>query len=65
MIIATYLPTWIQDFYSLRLSQILEMYYSYEGVTFNANVKACDRAQAFLYAVPKTILNEQVTHNYQ
>ena len=26
---------------------------------FNANVKACDRAQAFLYAVPKTILNEQ------
>ncbi|XP_068988935.1 uncharacterized protein [Bombus flavifrons] len=59
MIIATYLPTWIQDFYSLRLSQILEMYYSYEGVTFNANVKACDRAQAFLYAVPKTILNEQ------
>ncbi|XP_017793338.1 PREDICTED: uncharacterized protein LOC108575131 [Habropoda laboriosa] len=59
MIIASYLQTWIQDFYSLRLSQILEMYYSYEGVTFNTNVKACDRAQTFLYAVPKTILNEQ------
>lgn len=59
MVIASYLQTWIQDFYSLRLSQILEMYYSNEGVTFNTNVKACDRAQTFLYAVPKTILNEQ------
>lgn len=59
MIIASYLQTWIQDFYSLRLSQILQMYYSHEGVTFNTNVKACDRAQTFLYAVPKTILNEQ------
>ncbi|CAL7941711.1 unnamed protein product [Xylocopa violacea] len=59
MIIASYLPTWIQDFYSLRLSQILEMYYSYEGVTFNTNVKGCARSQTFLSAVPKTILNEQ------
>lgn len=64
MIIASYLQTWIQDFYSLRLSQILQMYYSHEGVTFNTNVKACDRAQTFLYAVPKTILNEQVAYNY-
>lgn len=59
MIISSYLQSWIQDFYSLRLSQILEMYYSYEGVVFNTNVKACDRIQTFQYAVPKTILNEQ------
>lgn len=63
MIIASYLETWIHDFYSLRLSQILKMYYSHEGVTFNTNVKACDRAQTFLYAVPKTILNEQVRYS--
>ena len=59
MIITSNLQTWIQDFYSLRLSQILDMYYSYDGIAFNANVRACDRAQNFLYAVPKTILNEQ------
>ncbi|XP_034193344.2 uncharacterized protein LOC117610267 isoform X1 [Osmia lignaria lignaria] len=60
MIIASNLKTWIEDFYSLRLSQILEMYYSYKGIAFNTNIRACDRSQAFLYAVPKTILNEQV-----
>ncbi|XP_076290974.1 uncharacterized protein LOC143214158 isoform X2 [Lasioglossum baleicum] len=30
LIIASNLQTWIQDFYNLRLSQILDMYYSYE-----------------------------------
>lgn len=59
MIIANNLQTWIQDFYSLRLSQILEMYYSYEGIAFNTNIRACNRSEAFSYSVPKTILNEQ------
>ncbi|XP_076243007.1 uncharacterized protein LOC143184564 [Calliopsis andreniformis] len=59
MIIASNLQTWIQSFYSLRLSQILDMYYSFEGVAFNTNIKACNRAQSFLHAVPKTILKEQ------
>nr|XP_012151290.1 PREDICTED: uncharacterized protein LOC100883936 isoform X2 [Megachile rotundata] len=59
MIIANNLQTWIEDFYSLRLSQILETYYSYEGVAFNANIRACERSRAFLYSVPKTILDEQ------
>lgn len=63
MIIASNLKTWIEDFYSLRLSQILEMYYSYKGIVFNTNIRACDRSQAFLHAVPKTILNEQVCYN--
>lgn len=46
MIIASNLQTWIQSFYSLRLSQILDMYYSYEGIAFNMNVRACDRSSA-------------------
>lgn len=59
LVIASNLETWIQDFYSLRLSQILDMYYSDRGVTFNANIKACERKNNFLHAVPNTILNEQ------
>ncbi|XP_076632618.1 uncharacterized protein LOC143347391 [Colletes latitarsis] len=61
LIIASSLQTWVQDFYSLRLSQILDMYYSNEGVAFNANVIACNRARNFVHAVSRTILNEQ-TH---
>ncbi|KZC14462.1 hypothetical protein WN55_06922 [Dufourea novaeangliae] len=59
LIIASNLQTWIQDFYSLRLSQILDMYYSYDGIPFNTNIRACSRAQNFLHAVSSTILNEQ------
>ncbi|XP_076168966.1 uncharacterized protein LOC143147535 [Ptiloglossa arizonensis] len=59
LIIASNLQTWIQDFYSFRLSQILDMYYSYEGIAFNPNVIACDRARNFIHAVSRTILNEQ------
>ncbi|XP_053999158.1 uncharacterized protein LOC128887365 [Hylaeus anthracinus] len=60
LIIASNLQTWIQKFYSLRLSQILNMYYSYEGIAFDVNVKACNRAQHFVLTTPKTILNEQI-----
>lgn len=63
LIIASNLQTWIQDFYSFRLSQILDMYYSYEGIAFNPNVIACDRARNFIHAVSRTILNEQVCYN--
>ncbi|XP_031849277.1 uncharacterized protein LOC116434747 isoform X2 [Nomia melanderi] len=59
LIIAKNLQSWIQDFQSLRLSQILEMYYSYEGIAFNTNIKACNRAQNFVHVVSNTILNEQ------
>lgn len=51
----------MNDFNSLRLSQIIDMYYSDEDITlFNENIKVCDRKKAFSYAIPKTFLNEQV-----
>ncbi|XP_078046277.1 uncharacterized protein LOC144474825 [Augochlora pura] len=59
LIIANNLQSWIQDFYNLRLSQILDMYYSYNGIAFNANIRACNRSQNFLHAVSNTTLNEQ------
>ncbi|EFN72998.1 hypothetical protein EAG_11290 [Camponotus floridanus] len=60
LIITNKLQTWMNDFNSLRLSQIIDMYYSDEDITlFNENIKVCDRKKAFSYAMPKTILNEQ------
>ncbi|KAL6440867.1 hypothetical protein ACFW04_003353 [Cataglyphis niger] len=60
LIIAKKVQTWVDHFNSLRLSQILDMYYSNEGVIlFDENIKVCDRKKAFPYAVPKTFLNEQ------
>ncbi|XP_011349315.1 uncharacterized protein LOC105286222 isoform X2 [Ooceraea biroi] len=59
-IVASKMQTWVDDFYSLRLSQILDMYYSDEGLTlFNENLKVCDRRKAFSHVVPKTLLDEQ------
>lgn len=61
LIIANKLQTWMNDFNSLRLSQIIDMYYSDEDITLNnENIKVCDRKKAFSYAIPKTFLNEQV-----
>ncbi|XP_011864276.1 PREDICTED: uncharacterized protein LOC105560094 isoform X2 [Vollenhovia emeryi] len=61
LIIANKVHTWVNDFYSLRLSQILDMYYSDEGITlFNENMKVCDRKKAFSYVVSRTLLHEQV-----
>lgn len=53
----------MDDFYSLRLSQVLDMYYSNEGITlFNENIKVCDRKKMFSHIVPKTLLDEQVLY---
>ncbi|XP_071580984.1 uncharacterized protein [Temnothorax nylanderi] len=60
LIIASKVHTWVNDFYSLRLSQILDMYYSDDGITlFNENIKVCDRKKAFSYVVSRTLLDEQ------
>ncbi|XP_026668550.1 uncharacterized protein LOC108624121 [Ceratina calcarata] len=59
MIIAKNLQTWLNDLYSLRLSQIFSMYYSYDGITFSAKLRACEREHMLSHAIPKTDLREQ------
>lgn len=54
------LQTWIDNFNSLRLSQVLDMYYSSEGVVFDKNTKVCQRAMNFQLVGPTTIIEEQV-----
>ncbi|XP_014480693.1 PREDICTED: uncharacterized protein LOC106747566 [Dinoponera quadriceps] len=60
LIVASHVETLVNDFNSLRLSQILDMYYSGEGITVREeNIRVCDRKNAFPDAVPKTVLYEQ------
>ncbi|XP_032678685.1 uncharacterized protein LOC116847627 [Odontomachus brunneus] len=60
LIIASHMESWVNDFNSLRLSQILDIYYSDEGITIHdENVKVCNRKDAFSDAVPKTVLYQQ------
>lgn len=60
LVIAKNLPLWMENFDSLRLSQILDMYYSNRGVSFNKNIKACDRGRNFIHIAPGTIIEEEV-----
>ncbi|XP_011864273.1 PREDICTED: uncharacterized protein LOC105560092 [Vollenhovia emeryi] len=43
---------------SLRLSQILDQYYSPRGL-FNPSIRACNRKKLFQTIIPKTIMTEQ------
>ncbi|XP_046595744.1 uncharacterized protein LOC107225502 isoform X1 [Neodiprion lecontei] len=61
LVIGKNLQTWIDSFHSLRLSQVLDMYYSYEGIAFDKNAKACQRLLNFQLVAPTTIITEQ-TH---
>ncbi|KAI5640520.1 hypothetical protein NE865_07065 [Phthorimaea operculella] len=47
LILAQYLPKWLQARRSLRLSQVIDMYYSAGGVSFDPSVKACNRQVLF------------------
>ncbi|XP_045445370.1 uncharacterized protein LOC123653417 [Melitaea cinxia] len=47
LILANHLPTWVAQRRSLRLSQVIEMYYSNEGVSFDPSVRACNRHALF------------------
>ncbi|CAH2102607.1 unnamed protein product [Euphydryas editha] len=47
LILANHLPTWVSQRRSLRLSQVIEMYYSNEGVSFDPSVRACNRHALF------------------
>ncbi|XP_072936696.1 uncharacterized protein [Epargyreus clarus] len=48
LILAKYVPTWVAQRGTLRLSQVIEMYYSNEGVSFEPSVRACNRLALFL-----------------
>lgn len=47
LILANYLPAWLEQRRTLRLSQVIDMYYSHEGVSFDPRVKACNRQSLF------------------
>ncbi|XP_012252675.2 uncharacterized protein LOC105684120 isoform X1 [Athalia rosae] len=59
LIIGKNLEAWIDGFHSLRLSQVLDMYYSHDGIAFDKNMKACQRAANFPHVAPRTTLTEQ------
>ncbi|CAF4791555.1 unnamed protein product [Pieris macdunnoughi] len=53
LILSHYVPIWIEQRRTLRLSQIIEMYYSNEGVSFDPKVRACNRQALFSSIVTK------------
>ncbi|XP_015126293.1 uncharacterized protein LOC107047901 isoform X2 [Diachasma alloeum] len=59
-IIAKHLKHWTSNFTTLRLSELLSMYYSRKGITFDSTVKACNRGESFWYMASTTILEQQV-----
>ncbi|CAK1601953.1 unnamed protein product [Parnassius mnemosyne] len=59
LILASYVPSWIEQRRSLRLSQVLEMYYSNEGVSFDPTVRACNRLSLYTNAVNSSLLTSQ------
>lgn len=51
---------WKNKFPSIRLSQIIDMYYSNRGVVFDSNYKACDRISKIKGLFDNVDLAEQV-----
>jgi hypothetical protein len=60
IIIAENLPRWMDLHGRLRLSQVLDMYYSDRGVSFDNEIKACRRNDLAKQFVPMAKLKEQV-----
>ncbi|XP_077296504.1 uncharacterized protein LOC143918440 isoform X2 [Arctopsyche grandis] len=61
-IIANYMKDWATTVQNIRLSQIIEMYYSNYGVAFNRNIRACNRKQNFAKLVRDSNLQEQTSN---
>jgi len=63
IVIAENLPRWMDINGRLRLSQVLDMYYSDRGVSFDNEIKACRRSDLVTQFVPLAKLREQVFYN--
>ncbi|XP_015183759.1 PREDICTED: uncharacterized protein LOC107070249 [Polistes dominula] len=58
LILANEVKSWYSKISSLRLSQILDMYYSASGL-FNSTIRACNRRSLFRYVAPNSTLSAQ------
>ncbi|XP_053679767.1 uncharacterized protein LOC128730713 [Anopheles nili] len=58
LLIATNIAEWRSRANNLRLSQVLDMYYSHRGV-FNDTVRSCNRRDLFTTVAPMVQLREQ------
>lgn len=59
LILANEIKLWYSRIPNLRLSQIVDMYYSAPGL-FNSTIRACNRRSLFRYVAPNSTLCEQV-----
>lgn len=57
---ASKMKEWTSIVSSLRMSQVLDMYYSGRGVAFDKHYRACRRRQNFLKLVASADLSQQV-----
>nr|CAD7455201.1 unnamed protein product [Timema tahoe] len=62
LIIGSQINYWTGLMQRLRLSQILEMYYSEHGVNFDQNIKACNRKENFQNLVNSSSLLTETTN---
>nr|XP_037867185.1 uncharacterized protein LOC101741587 isoform X1 [Bombyx mori] len=60
LILSRYISKWVEQRRSLRLSQVIDMYYSNEGVSFDPNVKACNRLSLFTDVFDSSDLKTEV-----
>ncbi|KAJ8683488.1 hypothetical protein QAD02_019280 [Eretmocerus hayati] len=58
LILANYVPTYNARYNNLKLSQILDMYYSQRGF-FNSDVKACKRSKQKSVVITREVLASQ------
>ncbi|EZA47608.1 hypothetical protein DMN91_012408 [Ooceraea biroi] len=58
LILANEIDSLYQKIPTLRLSQILDMYYSAHGL-FNSSIRACNRGTTFKEVVPRSMMIEQ------
>lgn len=59
LILADSVARWYSSVSTLRLSQILDMYYSSRGV-FNSTMRACNRRNLFTTVAPNSTMADQV-----